>query len=368
MVGVDVPAKRALWRNIHLWVGLSLFLVFASLGVSGSLLVWDDAIDQAQHPNRYEVSRGSLPPGDYLAAASKAFAGRATPAQIRLPQEYGQPVTVMGYQPVPPKPGQRPPSLTAWIDPGAGRVLDVADPRQDFRGIIHRLHGNLMLPQNGRPVVGWLGLAMLVSSITGLIIWRPRAGFLRGLRWNRSPSTFSNLHHLTGVIVCIPLALLSFSGAWIAFPNLFGSPAGARAQRDGGRGQFSPPIAQPHTGIAAALAAARAAAPPGARVTSITLPTDGRRPVWRIQFGAGEHAATVRVDDAKGEFRAGRGRDGGVGGTRDPFARLMRGVHDGSALGVVWKVIIALTGLAPTILGVTGAVIWSTRKLRAQPH
>ena len=309
MVGVDVPAKRALWRNIHLWVGLSLFLVLAPLGVSGSLLIWDDAIDQAQHPHRYEVGPGSLPPSDYLAAAAQAFAGRATPAQIRLPQEPGQPVTVMGYQPVQPKSGQRPPQLTAWIDPGAGRVLDVADPRQDLRGIIHRLHGNLMLPQNGRPVVGWLGVAMLISSITGLIIWWPRTGFLKGLRWRRSPSGFSNLHHLTGFIVCIPLALLSFSGAYIAFPNLF-SPG---PQRDGGRGQFAPPLPAPHTDIATALADAQAAAPAGVRLLSINLPTAGPKAAWRFQFGAGERAKTVRVDDAKGAVRPQRGRDGEIG-------------------------------------------------------
>ena len=367
MVGVDIPARRALWRNIHLWVGLSLFLVLAPLGVSGSLLIWDDAIDQAQHPHRYEVSPGSLPPGDYLAAAAKAFAGRATPAQIRLPQEPGQPVTVTGYQPVQPKPGQRPPQLTAWIDTGAGRVLDVADPRQDLRGIIHRLHGNLMLPQNGRPVVGWLGVAMLISSITGLIIWWPRSGFLKGLRWRRSPSVFSNLHHLTGFIVCIPLAVLSFSGAYIAFPNLFSSARPAGAAR---AGQFAPPLPAPHTDIAAALATAQAAAPPGARLASITLPTAGPKPAWRFQFGAGEQARIVRVDDAKGAVRPQHGKDGGgpgQGESRDPFARFMRGLHDGSALGMVWKVIIALAGLAPAILGVTGAVIWSSRRLRARP-
>lgn len=364
----ETPLRRALWRNVHLWVGVVLFLVFAPLGVSGSLLVWDDAIDQAQHPQRYAVGQGALPPADYLAAATKAFAGRAIPAQIRLPREAGQPVTVVGYRSVPAQPGQRPPSLTAWIDPASGRVLDVGDPRQDLRGVIHRLHGNLMLPQSGRPVVGWLGVAMLISSLTGLIIWWPRGGFLKGLRWRRSPSAFSNLHHLTGVIVCIPLAVLSFTGAYIAFPGLFGPSAGPA--RDGGRNHFEAPLPAPHTNIAAALAAAQASAPAGARPTSIQLPTSGRGPAWRIQYGAGEHAVTVRVDDAKGMVRPQRARDPagrreGEGG--DPFARLMRGLHDGSGLGVVWKVIIALTGLAPALLGVTGTVIWASRKLRTQP-
>jgi uncharacterized iron-regulated membrane protein len=367
---------RRQWRNIHLWLGLSLFVVLAPLGLSGSLLVWDDAIDKLQHPRRYEVDAGSRRPADYLAAATWAFAGRASPAQIRLPEGPGLPVTVIGYAPSPVAPGQRPPQLTAWIDPASGHVLDVADPRQDLRGVIHRLHGNLLLTQNGRPVVGWLGLAMLVSSLTGLIIWWPRNGGLaQAVRWKRSPSTFSNLHQLTGFLVCIPLVLLSLSGAYIAFPKamsaILPAPQGlqrAAGPRDNDR-RFALPLPAPHTRLVDALAAAGAAAPPGARLASISLPTAGERPAWRIQFQGAGGPVSVQVDDTHGKVRRPHGPDlgGREGPGGDPVLRFMRGLHDGSALGIVWKVIIAFAGLAPAALGVTGAVIWATRRLRAKP-
>ena len=37
---------RGILRTVHLWIGLTLFVVLAPLGLSGSLLVWDDGLDK----------------------------------------------------------------------------------------------------------------------------------------------------------------------------------------------------------------------------------------------------------------------------------------------------------------------------------
>jgi uncharacterized iron-regulated membrane protein len=353
------PRFRAAWRNIHLWIGVGLFGVLAPLGLTGSLLLWDDGLDRLAHPARYTVSAGALAPGAYVDAAARAFHGRAAPAQLRMPQAPGLPVTVNGFAPAV-RPGQRPPSLTAWIDPASARVIEVADPRRELRGVIHNIHGNLMLPRNGRPVVGWLGVAMLVSCITGLCVWWPRNNALlrKALRWTRSPSAFSNLHHMAGFWICIPLAVLSLSGAYIAFPQamraLFAAGPAAGAQRPG----FSPSLPAPEMNADQALAAALRAddALAGARLVSITLPTAGGKPAWRVQLKPVQGAAmTVRVDDASGRTRV--QAEGG-----DSVARFMRRLHDGSAYGPVWRIVIALAGAAPTLLGVTGIAVWLGRR------
>jgi uncharacterized iron-regulated membrane protein len=378
---------RGVWRNAHLWIGLGLFLVLAPLGLTGSLLIWGDGIDKLAHPARYAVTPGALAPDVYVQAASRAFGARAVPAQLKLPAATGLPVTVSGFSPAKAPPGQRPPSLTAWIDPASGRIIDVADPRQELRGVIHRIHGNLLMPQNapvnGRLLVGWLGVFMLMSSITGLCIWWPRNNaVLRALRWTRSPSVFSNLHHMVGFWICVPLAALSLSGAWIAFPQTMHAlsvPLGGRAeaaapherkdkprgeQRAGERG-FAPPLARPQLDATRAVEAARGADDglDEARLISVTLPTTTAKPAWRIQFrDGGGDPVNVRVDDASGKARVQEGpaTDGPGGG--DPIAGFMRRLHDGSGFGPVWRTIVALAGLAPTVLGVTGAVFWLTRR------
>jgi len=346
---------RALWRTVHLWIGVALVLVLAPLGVTGSLLVYDDQIDAVLHPQRHAVSGPAvLPPGAYVEAAREAFGARARPAQLRLPQgPQGGPVTVQGGQ------------LTAWLDPVTGRVLDVGAPRHELRGWVHQLHGNLFMAQAGRRLVGWLGLFMLVSCVSGLIIWWPRGAFLRGLAWRRSPTAWSNLHHLAGFWVCVPLALLSFTGAAIAFPEavraLSGAPAPVQNPRPG-----DAVLAAPRLSVDAAVAAALAQAGSG-QVQQVVLPAPGKRPAWRVQLRGAQGALQVRVDDATGKAEAKPAPPQGRGGG-DPLMRLMRQVHDGGDTGPLWQAIIAAAGLAPALLGVTGTVLWLTRRAsRAQP-
>jgi len=92
-----------------------------------------------------------------------------------------------------------------------------------FLSVIVRLHGNLLMGRAGRVYVGWLGLAMLVLGISGLILWWPgrnrwRAAFLvkrgaRGLRLCR------DLHSAIGIWTFVVFITVSFSGVYFAFPE-----------------------------------------------------------------------------------------------------------------------------------------------------
>jgi uncharacterized iron-regulated membrane protein len=364
---------RSLWRNLHLWIGLGLFVVLGPLGLTGSLLVFDDELDKLAHPHRYAVSGAArLDPAVYLQAAGDAFGAEVLPSQLRLPQRPGAPVTVQGWV-APDREGARPGQRVAFIDPATGKVLDVGDPRAELRGRIHQLHGNLLLPGNwarsGRRLVGWLGVLMLVSCLTGLYLWWPRNNRLaKALRWTRSPSGFSNLHHMVGFWTCAPLAVLSFTGAAIAFPDVVRAMQGkpAQAQRQGpGQGGPSAPLAHPNIPASAALAAALEAAGGEGRLQQLVLPAEGERPVWRVQLRTGHGPVQVRVDDRTRKARLqdipARGGPPGPGGG-DPLMRALRQVHAGDDTGPVWTMIIAVTGLAPAILGVTGGVFWLLRR------
>lgn len=362
---------RRFWLDVHLWIGVGLLIALVPLSVTGSILVWHDPLDRALHADRYAVSGPVVAQSveAYARAAQEAFGDRAKLTQLRLPQTPGDPVVAVGRIAGEPGPGGRPRSLNAWIDPPTGRVLDTAEVAREFTMLMHRVHGSLLIPEVGRKVVGWLGWAMVVSSVTGLWLWWPRhGGFLKGLRWRRGASTLFNLHHMVGFWICIPLAVLSLTGVYISFPQtsraVFGLPA--QPPRAAGPGRFAPPIEAKLT-LTQAVAAAQASAP-DARVVEVNVPTKGKTPAWRVGLKAegAERPKTVEVLDATGAVKAASGRSerGGAGGGKDEISPLMRKIHDGNDMGIVWQAIIFTGGIAPALLSATGVIMWLRRRAR----
>lgn len=365
---------RRLWLDVHLWIGAGLLLALIPLSVTGSVLVWHDQIDRALYAHRYATTgpAASRPVSDYAQAAQAAFGGRAQLTQLRLPQKAGDPVVAVGRIAVEPDPGGRPRTLNAWIDPPTARVLDTGEVARGLTMTLHRLHGSLMIPEVGRKVVGWLGWAMFVSCATGLWLWWPRhGGVVKGLRWRRGASTLFNLHHLVGFWVCIPLAVLSLTGVYISFPQtsraLFGLPQ--PPPRNASPGRFAPPLPETRMTLAQAVAAAQARTP-GAAVAEVNVPTRGDEPAWRVglKTAGDERAQIIQVVDATGQAKAARGRSErpavSPSGPPDEISPLVRRIHDGADMGIVWQVIIFVAGLAPVLLGISGVVMWLRRRAR----
>ena len=348
---------RHLWFSVHKWIGLLLLIVLIPVSASGSLLVWHDWTDGIANPQRYRVSDApaSLPPSAYVAAARTILAPDDRIASIELPAEPGKPVVVTastgaaGERPGPP------PRHQVWLDPATAKVVDHADPNGEILRVLHVFHGSLMVPGAGRKIVGWLGWAMLASCLTGIWLWLPTIGnALRGFRWRRGPLVSGNLHHQVGIWVAVPLAVLSFTGAYISFPDFFrgvtGAVAGEPAAAPRPRGPRPRPLAQPALPVEAAARAAGAGP-----LLSIRYPTE-RAAEWTVEVGApGGEPLEVKVDDGSGRRLPPEADDRT---TAERTARLMRVIHDGHDTNVVWQTLIFLGGLAPLVLGVTGAIMW----------
>jgi uncharacterized iron-regulated membrane protein len=361
-----VPSARPaqLFRIVHRWIAVGLMVLLIPISLSGAFLVWHDEIDALVHPGRYATTGGSvaLPPSAYLANATAALDRGVRPSSIRLPAGTGQPVVVSA------RGGSRadggPPRLfTVYLDPPTGRVLDVVDFRSSLVGVIHRFHENLTIPEySGRQIAGWAGVGMLILSLTGLWLWWPHNGaFLIGLRWRRSPATTANLHHLVGFWISLPLALVSATGIYLAFPqtarNAMSSIA-AMAPQGGRPGQQ---VAREVASTPDDVLAAALVAEPGTRAAAIFMAAPDPRggeaaaPQWRIQLrrAGGGGGVTVLVDDRT--RRVSRAPDPLAG---DRAAQTIRWIHEGEAGGPLWRLVVFLCGLMPSVLGVTGLVVW----------
>jgi uncharacterized iron-regulated membrane protein len=350
-------AMRRTWFQVHKWIGLMLAVLIIPVSVTGAALVWHDALDELVNPQRYATSGDDLlSPQAYVDAAKTRLAPGERVAQLTLPDDHGGPIIVAAARALAGKHQAGPPSRTMlYLDPPTARVLDVADNRSGLVRVLHQLHGSLLVPGLGRQIVGWIGVFMMVSCFTGLWLWWPTVGrWARGLRWKRHRNTDTNLHYLTGFWVALPLFVLSLTGAWISFPAFFGGLVG-EGQRGQQRGpdraalMRAKPLDAPATPLMEVLG--RAAALGRGDLRSVTWPTDLKSD-WSIAFtGVGGPVSVSVADDSGTAALAPPRQQGGV-------ARLMRRIHDGTGMGIVWQVLIFLGGIIPAILGVTGIIMW----------
>ena len=91
------PRMRNVWTQVHLWLGVTLGVVGAFIGLSGSALVYDDVIDAWLNPQRYAISgaRAELPLSEYAQRAQEALAPGARITAIRLPDQDEGPIAVL---------------------------------------------------------------------------------------------------------------------------------------------------------------------------------------------------------------------------------------------------------------------------------
>ena len=347
---MSMLAWRRTWFQVHKWIGLILAILIIPLSLTGSALVWDEALDHGLNPQRYAVSGGALiDPDLYVAAARGALKPEDAIVSIALP-DGGGPVAVTASQPG--KSISGPPRTMVYLDPPTARVLEVAGNRAGALLVIHMIHGSLMLPGPGRAIVGWIGVVMMVSCFTGLWLWWPTVGkWVRGLRWRRHDNLDTNLHHLTGFWIALPLFALSLTGAWIAFPQFFGMITGGAPQRGGGMDRAAmaraKPLAVTRLSLDTAISSAQAVVPGDLR--QVTWPTD-LKPEWKIAL-SGDPQPSVTVDDRTGVAKAERIMP-------EDTTRLVRRIHDGTRMGLLWQIVIFIGGILPAMLAVTGIIMW----------
>jgi uncharacterized iron-regulated membrane protein len=375
---LGLRARRVL-RQIHLWIALLLCLPLVVLGLTGSILVFRDGlVNLLEPPPRLSSQTGKPHTVAQIIAAVQTRIGKEfTPVRYEAPTAPEQPATLrlIAFGGA----AKGPCIIEILVDPVS---LDLVrwhyDPFPGFLRVIIRLHGNLLMGRAGRIYVGWLGLAMLVLGISGLILWWPgrsrwRAAFLvkRGARGLR---LYRDLHGAIGIWTFVVFISVSFSGVYLAFPQTVS--AAIKTLLPSRDTSSSAPIVRgagaqridADRAIAIALSTT-----PGARLISIALPQRPEQP-YRISLahsGAGRGApeVAVMINPWSGELVE----------LVDPrrFAPAqtvlawLPALHFGEGLGWVWRILVCVSGLLPAIFAFTGLAMWlitrGARRRAARP-
>jgi uncharacterized iron-regulated membrane protein len=216
---------RAWLFQIHLWLGLVLGSVIAIVGLTGSIVVFRYEINRLTTPGTaYVEPQGERLPLDRLIDAVKA----ARPGEdVRNVSFEADPDVAWNLR-TQTKDGRR---VHNYVDQYRAIVTSQDDYSTRWTQWLFDLHAYLLGGKTGEFLNGFVAVATMIMATSGLVVWWPgRRNWRFGLKylitgnWRRQNY---DLHKLVGFYGSILLLVVSFTGAYFAFPNLYKKTAGA---------------------------------------------------------------------------------------------------------------------------------------------
>lgn len=362
---------RRLLLRLHRYAGLLSGLFLALLGLTGSLLVFDHALDEIWAPETVTpVQAGSSAPlADVLAAARAAVPGGAEPLRLQLARQPGSP-HVVRFPPLENAPGP----LEVSVAPGDARVLAVRTWGEYPMSWIYRLHYTLLAGSTGKTVVGAAGLVLLFLCLSGVCIGWPRTPgeWRRVLSIKRGGNAFRfcyDLHRTMGMYLLPLLVLLAFSGAAMVFPPAVKALVGMFCPVDERPKPHSGPGIVPLTVDQAVAIGGEVF--PGAQLKRVSLP-QGERGAFELTFRqegepwSNHGASAVWVDQYSGEVLAVWNALQVSAGSR--FLSWQFPLHNGDLLGLTGRWLICLSGPGLALLCGTGLYVYWRRRSHRFRH
>ncbi len=381
-----LKTRRKHWLAVHLWLGLSLGLLLSIYGITGSILVFYEEIDEWLN-SELLIVKPPADSADYQTLAAIFEAGRkAMPTQAKhtfatYPRNDNAAFTLR-YSVA--AAGDINENWLVAVDPYTAQVLgkrltDNSDSiiPKTFIGFIFELHYALLIKSHdvSTVAVGLSGALLMISVLTGLIVWWPLTG-----RWRQAlsvkPKSGSvrfnyDLHKVSGFYPALVLLPVLFSGVYMVLPHqivpvleLF-SPVTYRYWF-----YSTPPTNNARViGMDQAVAIALQRYPTGrphviygasAPTKTYTVCLNGiaapgsllqRRCVVMDRYSG----KVLDVDDPT------------TGTASEVFTHWQWPLHSGQAFGMTGRILVFLSGLACPLLFVTGLIRW-LQKRRARNH
>lgn len=343
---------RAFVRRFHLWLGLSLGLLFALAGLTGSALVFYVEADALLHPEIRIEGRATPTSYDHaLAALRRAYPDHDGPWRFEVTDRPGA-IPARYYDP-PERAGRAFAPMLVWLSPDGNRVL-----RRDWWGDsamtwIYDLHYRLKLEKPGGTAMGLAGLAMILLMISGVWAWWPRGRVGKALRVRPGAvpiRRLRDLHKLAGLASLALLLPLAITGALLDLPGMLPADTLPKPLSSAESGR--------DIGPAAALRIARACYP-GARIAWIETPGPADAPYHlRVQF-SGDPSHRFPHGHVWIDRWSGRVIGAAEGGA---FNAWLHPIHDGSLAGLPTRLLVFAAGFVPFFLFLTGWLRYRARK------
>jgi uncharacterized iron-regulated membrane protein len=211
--------KNMLWR-IHSWVGLYAGVVIAFLSLTGAAALFRMEIDEALNPSLYHVESEptKMVLNDVVASVTKAHPDKEL-FEVYVPTEatgtYNLRLMAKNTHRI------FPVFWEVFVNPYSGKILGERNYYKTFNYYLRNLHVRFYEAFWGRQIVGLAGLALLISTITGFLIYgrfmkKQSLGQIRGknLRIRQA-----DLHKFIGIIALAFNLMIAITGTWLGLQS-----------------------------------------------------------------------------------------------------------------------------------------------------
>jgi uncharacterized iron-regulated membrane protein len=339
--------------NLHMIAGLTAALFVVILGLTGSIMAFEDEIDRATHPHLFHVEaqgRTPLSLTELTRRLASSLPGRVT--------AYGMGVTPNRSYYLATSAG------IVYVDQYSGEILGTRNA-PTWLSSVHQIHLRLLAGDTGKTIMSWAGLVMVLLTASGLYLWWPvkRIAIDTAAGGRR---VWFDAHNAIGVFSFAFLFVLAITGTVIGFERVT-TPLIYRVTRSQpypGNIPVTPvpgaPVISPDEAVTIAARALPGAAPIAVNVTS------GKAP-YRVALRYPEDLtpggrSRVFVHPYTGAVMQAESSRTTAAGTRAVI--LNRAVHTGDVFGVPTKILMSLASLAAVAQVVTGTLMWWKRPRR----
>ncbi|WP_026604473.1 PepSY-associated TM helix domain-containing protein [Methylomonas sp. 11b] len=389
-----LKARRKLWLDVHLYLGLIAGAVLAVVGLTGSFAVFFVELQEVLNPELAIVStppehRQKLRSLDEIVAAAESV----KPQGSRFFKVYYPRKSDIAYKLLyfvrDDKQANNGDGYYIFIDPYTARVngtqLYYLKDRYWGRpivGFIMQLHWCLLQGRTGANINGILAAISSISVLTGLILWWPLTGkFKQALTVKRNASVVRfnfDLHKTFGFYSAIVLLPVLFSGVYfnlpeqinvlvklfspVSRPTAFNSiPAEIRSK--------PPQAGQQALSLSTVEAIVQEHYPTG-RLWMLDGPKspEGVYKVMKKDVTELSHFVGYRdiaLDQYSGEIV--KVYDKSTGSNGDIFLDWQWPLHSGYAFGWTGRMLVFFSGLACPVLYITGVIRWLQKRRAKQP-
>lgn len=325
--------------------------------VTGSVLVFHHEIDHAQFSNEATLEE---PATELIIDSSFELIRQSHPDyDIRVPDFPEESNQALKYE-------LRKEQSRKWmfVHPETGEVLaEVERADKRFVHVLLELHYMLLSGTVGKIVVLLLGIALIVLSITGFMLYRKSIlkviTFKQRVSVKSRRSMFSSLHRVVGVWSLVFNLFISITGTYIAYTIVQG------AFSSGGKPVTQSPAIS--ISIDAALDKVKREYP-SFDINYLLFPksADGKLGILgRLESDPtyyGFNSSKIQVDTKTGEIES-------ASFLRDmPWYKrvitILKPLHFGDYAGLSIKLIYCFFGILPGILAVSGFFIWRLRPVK----